>query len=124
MFKINIEGTTNYAFQTTIAGVPVQTAPTINYDNIPESIAKELFWNGFKLKFQTVLRTMKPEQVKEMFASGKKVTWRECLSKSAAKEKLAVDAMTREELAKHIAELQKRLESADDDNSEEYTIET
>ena len=87
MFKINIEGTTNYAFQTTIAGVPVQTAPVIDYTGINETVAKELFWNGFKLKFQTVLRTMKPEQVKEMFASGKKVTWRECLSKSAAAEK-------------------------------------
>jgi len=114
--KISVEGTTNYAFQTTVSGVPIQTAPIIDYTGIKESVARELFWGGFKLKMQTILRTMKPEDVRKMFATGKTVSWRECLSKTAAKEKLAVDSMSKQELAAHIAALQARLENTPEDN--------
>jgi len=127
--KINVSGNSNWAFQTTISGIPVQTGCTIDYTGMNDTIAADLFWNGFKLKMQTVLRTMKPEDVRKMFAAGKTVSWRECLSKTAAKERMAVDAMSKEELAAHIAELQKRLESADNDesdesNDDEYTVES
>ena len=127
--KVTVEGKSNWSFQTTISGVPVQTGCTIDYAGITPAIANDLFWNGFKLKMQTVLRTMRPDDVKAMFATGKTVSWRECLSKNAAKERMAVDNMTKAELAAHIAELQKRLETADDDesdesNADEYTVES
>ena len=95
----------NLGLNVTINGVSIAITPKIDMTGMKLSQFVDIFWAGFKVKFQSTLRTLSPEQVKATF-DGKSVSWVECLSKAAAKESASYADMTPAQLEAKIAELE------------------
>lgn len=95
----------NLGLNVTINGESIAITPNIDMDGLSEKQFVEIFWAGFKVKFQSTLRTLNPKQVKATF-DRKAVSWVECLSKTAAKESASYNDMTPAQLEAKIAELE------------------